>query len=155
MIRAFVTVVALALAAPAVSQSASSHPARSGLLANRVILRVSDLPKSVDFYRDRVGLPLTSESDEFAVFDTGGLSILLQQSVAAPAAPSTGLASYTEVVMESPDIFVTYHELRERGVDFRIEPRIATTDGTRDLYTADFRDPDGHLLSIVGWMPHP
>ena len=42
--------------------------------------------------------------------------------------------------------------LEERGVAFRIEPRVATTDGTRDLYVTDFRDPDGHVFSISGWV---
>jgi len=28
----------------------------------------------------------------------------------------------------------------------------ATTDGDRVLYAANFRDPDGHVLSITGWI---
>jgi predicted lactoylglutathione lyase len=27
-----------------------------------------------------------------------------------------------------------------------------TGDGNRELYATDFRDPDGHILSITGWV---
>ena len=44
------------------------------------------------------------------------------------------------------DIEAAYGTLRERGVAFRVAPRIVTG----DKLAADFRDPDGHVLSIFG-----
>ena len=46
----------------------------------------------------------------------------------------------------SEDIDAAHRQLRERGVAFRVEPRIVTG----DQLAADFRDPDGHVLSILG-----
>jgi predicted lactoylglutathione lyase len=46
----------------------------------------------------------------------------------------------------------TYAEMKARGVVFTREPFAATTDGSRVLYAANFKDPDGHVLSITGWM---
>jgi catechol 2,3-dioxygenase-like lactoylglutathione lyase family enzyme len=51
-----------------------------------------------------------------------------------------------EVVFEVDDIDAAHESLRSRGVSFRIAPRIATG----DRWVADFRDPDGHALSIFG-----
>jgi len=37
-------------------------------------------------------------------------------------------------------------------VTFRRELRAVTSDDTRVMYAADFRDPDGYILSIAGWV---
>ncbi len=43
-------------------------------------------------------------------------------------------------------------EMSARGVPFRTPPRAVTGDATRELWAADFRDPDGHLASVTGWV---
>jgi len=150
---------ALLVAASSLSAAAQAPVAQDPstkaptLVANRIILRVTDLRESVAFYRDRVGLPLQSAFDDFAVLGGNGTTVMLQQITRKSSGPSTGLASLTEVVLESPDVFATYRLLSSRGVVFRREPAAATTDGAKVLYTADFRDPDGHVLSIMGWVP--
>jgi catechol 2,3-dioxygenase-like lactoylglutathione lyase family enzyme len=117
------------------------------LHANRIILRVADLKASIAFYRDRVGLPLQTTFDEFAVFGGDGLTVMLQQIERQSSAPSTGLAALTEVVLESPDVMKSYQEMKARGVAFLREPFAATVDGNRVLYAANFRDPDGRRSS--------
>jgi catechol 2,3-dioxygenase-like lactoylglutathione lyase family enzyme len=138
----------LVMAAAAAPISAQGAPA---IKANRVILRVSDLKTSIGFYRDRVGLALQSTFDEFAVFGGDGMTLMLQQVERKSSGPSTGLSALTEVVLESADVMKTYQEMKERGVVFLRDPFAATTDGSRVLYAASFRDPDGHVLSITGW----
>jgi catechol 2,3-dioxygenase-like lactoylglutathione lyase family enzyme len=132
---------------------ALAAPAPAGQLkANRIILRVTDLKGSIAFYRDRVGLPLQSTFDEFAVFGgSDGVTLMLQKITRKSNAPNSGLSAFTEVVLESPDVMKSYGEMKARGVVFTGEPFAATTDGDRVLYAANFRDPDGHVLSITGW----
>ena len=77
---------------------------------------------------------------------------MLQQVERKSSGPSTGLSALTEVVLESADVMKTYQEMKARGVVFLREPFAATTDGSRVLYAANFRDPDGHILSITGWV---
>ena len=135
------TILTIALVA-----AAMAAPARAGeLTANRIILRVTDLKASIVFYRDRVGLPLQSTFDEFAV--------MLQAIVRTSNTPNSGLSAFTEVVLDTPDVMKTYAEMKARGVVFMREPFAATTDGPRVLYAANFKDPDGHVLSIAGWVP--
>lgn len=144
---ALILLVAAPLPSPA---QASANDA--GIHASRVILRVRDLATSITFYRDQVGLKLQSINDEFATFDAGGMTLMLEGLAQPPTAPSTGLAAFTEIALESADIFATYASLRDRGVTFRSAPHVVTTDGLRDLYAADFRDPSDHVISISGWV---
>src|SRR5580765_6205207 len=146
----------LALAALLLFQVGLSPTARAddrpGLHANRIILRVANLKASIAFYRDQVGLPLQTTFDEFAVFGGEGLMVMLQAIERKSNSPSTGLAALTEVVLESPDVMKSYQEMKARGVVFLREPFAATTDGSRVLYAANFKDPDGHVLSVTGWI---
>ena len=144
-----ITALLMLLAASAASLVAQTAPA---VKANRVILRVASLNASIGFYRDQVGLPLQSTFDEFAVFGAEGMAVMLQQIERKSSGPSTGLAALTEIVLESPDVMKAYREMKARGVVFLREPFAATTDGSRVLYAANFKDPDGHVLSITGWI---
>src|SRR5215467_13956135 len=135
-----------------VLSSVAGQASAGNLKANRIILRVADLKASIAFYRDRVGLPLQSTFDEFAVFGGDGMTLMLQQVERKSSGPSTGLSALTEVVLESADVMRTYQEMKARGVAFLREPFAATTDGSRVLYSATFKDPDGHFLSVTGWV---
>ena len=143
---------ALTIALLATAHTSAQRVDGADIRASRVILRVSDLDASTAFYRDRVGLKLTSLNDEFAVFDTGGVLLMLEHLPKPPAERSAGLAAFTEVVLESADVFEAYRTMQARGVAFRREPRAVTSDESRVLYAADFRDPNGHVLSIMGWV---
>lgn len=111
-----------------------------------VILRVTDMERAVAFYRDAVGFPLLTTSSVFSFFDAG--SIRLALNIGDPPDPSTT----TEIVLEVDDVLTVYGDMSERGVSFEVEPRPVTTDGTRELHAAHFRDPDGHLWSVAGWI---
>lgn len=119
---------------------------------SNVILRVADMDKSVAFYRDQLGLGPRFVSPEFSGFDAGSVTLMLHTPATPPTAPSAGLAALTEVVLETEDVHAAYSAMRARGVEFRLEPRLLTSDATRDLVGTDFRDPDGHVLSLTGWV---
>lgn len=113
-----------------------------------VILRVADMDRSVAFYRDAVGLAVLHESPAFTFLDAGSIQLALNR-------PDGGVPpdeSLTEIVLEADDIAATHQVMQERGVAFRIEPREVMRQGSRALHAADCRDPDGHVLSITGWV---
>ena len=106
-------------------------------------IAVSNLDEALAFYRDALGLPVRFAGSEFAFLDAGGTAIALRQ---APNLGPPPAEVRSEVVFEVEDVAAAYESLRARGVEFRIAPRVATG----DRYVADFRDPDGHVLSIFG-----
>jgi catechol 2,3-dioxygenase-like lactoylglutathione lyase family enzyme len=113
----------------------------------QIILRVSDLEASVGFWNGRVGFELSNRVETFAFLQSGTIGLTLNQVESVPADESL-----TEIVIEVDDVRASFDELSKRGVPFEVELRPVTTDGTRELLAAHFRDPDGHLASLVGWV---
>lgn len=113
----------------------------------QVILRVGDIDRSVSFWSESVGFAVTMTAGAFAFLDGVGIQLTLNQVDQVPADDSL-----TEIVIEFDDVRAGYDELAQRGVPFEVELRPVTSDGSRDLLAAHFRDPDGHLGSVVGWV---
>jgi catechol 2,3-dioxygenase-like lactoylglutathione lyase family enzyme len=111
--------------------------------ASVVILAVTDLNRAVEFYRDRLGLKLTGTNEDFAFFDAGGFTIALRGG--RPKAEPAELTS-VEIAFAVEHVKPAHLALRALGVEFKRDPRVIT--GT--TWATDFRDPDGHVLSIVG-----
>jgi hypothetical protein len=101
----------------------------------------------VEFWTNTVGLKATYASPEFTFLDGGAVALVLSLT-AEPVFD----ASKTEVVFEVEDVLASFREMSDRGVPFEVEPRKVTSDGTRDLMAAHFRDPDGHYGSLSGWV---
>ena len=114
---------------------------------SHVILRVADLERSLEFYRDRAGFAVLGATDAFAFLDGGAIRIALNLRQDQPTDNSL-----TEIVLEVDDIAAEYEAMRDRGVPFEVRPREVMTDGDRALHAAHFADPDGHLWSITGWV---
>ena len=108
-----------------------------------VMLGVREMERSLVFYRDALGLAVQFGSADFTFLSAGGVSVVLRAAAGLEAA---GDARWSELVFHVEDIDAAHRQLRERGVAFRVEPRIVTG----ELLAADFRDPDGHVLSILG-----
>jgi catechol 2,3-dioxygenase-like lactoylglutathione lyase family enzyme len=115
-----------------------------------LILAVSDLERSLRFYRDILGLKVVRTiPGDFVFLDGGGVTLALRQ------APGIGSGQCRdELSFETDDVRAVYAELQSKGVSFTRPPRAVTGDGRGDLYAADFRDPDSHILSITGWVPN-
>jgi len=118
-------------------------------LAN-VILQVKDLERSTAFYKEALGLKQTgSVEGEFAFFDAGSASLAIRET-GRKVDPGD-----TEVVFEVPDVLEAFETLKSHGIVFSQPPRSVTGNQTSDLFATDFRDPDGHVLSITSWVPRP
>lgn len=114
---------------------------------SQIILRVSDLQQSVDFWSNRFGLTVSMSGGAFAFLEGGGVNLVLNQIDDRPDD-----SSLTEVVFEFDDVRTSHSELAERGVPFEVDLRPVTADGERELWASHFRDPDGHLASVTGWV---
>ena len=113
----------------------------------QLILRVADLETSVEFWTGKVGLGLAGKGEGFAFLDGGGVQLVLNQVDEVPDD-----SSLTEIVFEEDDVRAVFDELSGRGVPFEVGLRPVTSDGNHELLAAHFRDPDGHLASLTGWV---
>lgn len=107
-----------------------------------IMLGTTDMDASVAFYRDVLGLEHTGAHGPFSFFNGGGITLALSPEL-APASDGT---PSVEVVFAVSHVEEAYTALKESGVAFRIEPRNVAG----PMWSADFRDPDGHTLSIFG-----
>ena len=103
--------------------------------------------ETVSFYRDRLGLPISFESEwliEFEVSESGFLSIADERRSRVKSAVGAGMTITLRV--ENAD--ATHAHLEEAGL--QLGPVHAHPWGAR-LFR--FHDPEGHRLEI--WSPIP
>jgi glyoxylase I family protein len=113
---------------------------------------VSDLERSIHFYRDGLGLVEAFDftrptGRRFGLYlHVGGRSFieLFEGQVAAP----TEGQSYRHICLEVDDIKATVQTLRERGIEVS-EPKL----GGDQSYQAWITDPDGNRLELHQYTP--
>jgi lactoylglutathione lyase len=112
---------------------------------NYAIIFVSDMKRSVAFYRDVLGLPLKFDSPEWAEFSTDGATLALHRSE-EPAASEDGNelpAGRCRPGLSVPDLDAFHARM--------IEHRVICTRRPEDLFgsrIAQYLDPDGLAISI-------
>ncbi|MGW0161911.1 VOC family protein [Mycobacterium sp. NPDC003323] len=107
------------------------------ILASQVLIRPADYARSVEFYRDRIGLAIAREYGGGTVFYAGQSLIEL----AGHGAPSAGGALWLQV----RDVYATETELTGRGVPIAR----AATEEPWGLHEMHVTDPDGVTLIFV------
>ena len=134
------TVVLALLTSP--SQAADKRTRNETFRLSRVsyiMLGVTNLQASCRFYRDRLGLAVTRQTDDVMFVAAGSLSLVLSTEVKKdPGA--------TEVVFAVDHVQQAYQALRQAGVTFNHQPRPLT----ESSWVANFQYPDGHILSLFG-----
>jgi lactoylglutathione lyase len=101
---------------------------------------VSDMPRSVAFYRDQMGLKLRFTSPAWSEFETGTTILALH-----PAGPNNR-AGTSELGVTVQQLNAFYAARRAAGVPFSGPPK-------QQSYGApltEMRDPDGALISVAG-----
>jgi catechol 2,3-dioxygenase-like lactoylglutathione lyase family enzyme len=109
-----------------------------------VMLGVTDMARSVEFYRDRLGFEVRNQVPGFTFMNAGPVTLALSEALAkAHGAPLPGA---TEIVLPVEHVRAAHEELKAKGIAFTVEPRNVTG----PFFAANFNDPDGHRLSIFG-----
>ncbi len=121
-----------------------------------VVLFVNDLTRSVEFYRNKLGLKVKVEEEGFVDFETetiplglmdvkeavklfGEKAVLVNQEAGHRLELSVNVGNVDEI----------YEQFKARGVEFLRSP----ADQPWGQRTADFIDPDGNIWEIYHWLP--
>ena len=119
-------------------------------LLGQLHISVTDVERSVAFYRDVLGLPhlFTVPGQPMAFFDNGQVRLYL----GVPEQPA--YRSHCVLYFNVDDIDAEVARLRERGVAVE-DPHVVHRDGGVELWMAGFTDPDGHRLLVMQERPQP
>ncbi|MFD3720470.1 VOC family protein [Streptomyces sp. NPDC058674] len=125
----------------------------SGLRTGHVGLNVTDLDRSLAFYRDALGFPVLGEGKEegrrFAFLGQGGeLALTLWQQADGAFAPASAGLHHLAFSAGTVEEVREYEErLRSLGVDFAYEGVVSHGEGAASGGIF-FHDPDGTRLEI-------
>jgi lactoylglutathione lyase len=111
---------------------------------------VSDMDRSVEFYRDKLGIPLKFQSPEWTEFQTGATTLALHsggvpQTQRAGGDPSKQ-AGTCSIGFNVEDVDKTFAELKAKGVNFVMPPTQREGEGIK---LAVGIDPDGLPVSFA------
>ena len=110
-------------------------------------LFVANLGRAVAFYRDMLGMVQLDVGVGSAVLESGGGRIVLRRVADLPTVDR----HMVHLELGVRDVHVAYQELSSKGVRFVHRPRVVGRDGQFELWSAAFRDPDGHGIALVKW----
>jgi lactoylglutathione lyase len=111
---------------------------------------VSDMARSVEFYRDKLGIPLKFESPEWTEFATGATTLALHgggvPATQTPSGDPSKTAGACSIGFNVDDVDKTYEELKAKGIRFVMPPTQREGEGIR---LAVAIDPDGLAISFA------
>lgn len=110
----------------------------------QINIPVLDLERSVNYYRDTLGMEFLFQVPGMAFFDCGGIRILLSlPEDEAHDHPSSIIYFYVD------DIHTATEALLERGVTFFKEPHLVAEMPDHELWMSFFEDPDQNTLALM------
>jgi catechol 2,3-dioxygenase-like lactoylglutathione lyase family enzyme len=108
---------------------------------------VEDLTTSVIFYRDVLELKLRFQTPDFALFDTGTATLMIEPGAEGDADDGRLIGRFTGVSLTAMDLMATYAALTAKRVEFLHPPERQPW----GLLT-HFKDPSGNVLSAVEYI---
>jgi lactoylglutathione lyase len=120
-----------------------------------IMVNVSDMGRSIAFYRGTIDLPIKLASDAWSEFETGATTLALHAApprgggeTTSQAGPRAGTCSIGFTVSR---LDKTYADLVSRGAHFVMPPSDQANEGIR---LAVCIDPDGLAMSFVEPIAH-
>ena len=111
---------------------------------------VANMDRSVEFYRDKLGIPLKFQSPEWTEFDTGATTLALHGGGVPAEGPPSGdpskRAGACSIGFNVENVDKTYAELQGKGIRFVMPPTQREGEGIR---LAVAIDPDGLAVSFA------
>ena len=111
-----------------------------------VMVMVSDMQRSIQFYRDRLGIPLKFESLDWTEFATGTTVLALHGGGKQGTGANEPVAGTASIGFYVPNLDAKYEELKGKGVVFVMPPTDRAEEGIK---LAVCLDPDGLPISLA------
>ncbi|WP_342433165.1 VOC family protein [Neobacillus sp. FSL H8-0543] len=110
----------------------------------QIAVPVKNLDTAIDFYKEKLGLPLLFNINNLAFFECNGLRLLLS----VPESEDFANAS-SVIYFQVSDINKSYQELAEKGVHFIDEPHLIAKMGQTETWMAFFKDTEENTHALM------
>ena len=117
----------------------------------QIAMTVNDVPRAVSFYRDAIGLsqlPIPAPPT-MAFFMMGDVRLMIAQPEPG-FTPGGGTVVYLKVerIAEAVEL------MKARGVPFIQGAHLIAKLQDREIWLAEFKDPDGNALALMSEVKH-
>lgn len=110
-------------------------------------ITVTDLDRSIVFYRDILGLKFLFRVPNLAFFDCAGIRLML-------SLPEANGEMFRPILyFKVDDIQNAAAELERRGITFESKPTLIARLEKHDLWLAGFRDSDRNVIELMSEVP--
>ena len=111
----------------------------------QIALAVKDLPRAIEFYREKLGMRFLFQAPPaLAFFDCAGIRLMIEvppdKEFDHPGSP---------IYFKVDDIDRAHADLTARGVAFRGEPHLIAKMPDHELWMAFFDDTEGNTLALM------
>jgi methylmalonyl-CoA/ethylmalonyl-CoA epimerase len=110
----------------------------------QIAVPVKNLNQAINFYQEKLGLPLLFTSNGLAFFDCNGLRLLLS----VPETEEFAKAS-SVIYFQVENIKEAYDELLSKEVTFIDEPHIVAKMGQTETWMAFFKDSEDNTHALM------
>jgi lactoylglutathione lyase len=113
-----------------------------------IMITVSNMARSVAFYKDKLGLPLKFGTPEWTEFQTGTTTLALHgggKPNEAPRDPNAHYAGTCSIGFNVDNLELTCEKLEAKGVQFIMPPTAREGEGIKLAVAVD---PDGTPISF-------
>lgn len=109
----------------------------------QIAVPVTDLDRAVNFYKEKLGLPLLFTSNGLAFFNCNGIRLLL-------SVPETeGFSSSSVIYFQVENIKEAYEDLLSKQVLFIDEPHLIAKMGQTETWMAFFKDSENNTHALM------
>lgn len=108
---------------------------------------VADVDRAEAFYGGVLGLRKLFRFGDLTFFDCAGVRLMIEKT------PASKVQGESVLYFRVADIALAFRELSARGVVFDDKPHLIAQMEDHDLWMTFFRDPDGHILSLMQEAP--
>ena len=126
----------------------SARPGPAGAIHGvGITVLVTNLERSVAFYRDMLGFYEIDHGSGSAVLASGDTRLVLR--TVRDVSGVAGRLIYLN--LEVGDVEAVYQDLKGKGVKFVHGPRPVNRGDKLELWAASFHDPDQHNIAVTQW----
>jgi methylmalonyl-CoA/ethylmalonyl-CoA epimerase len=116
----------------------------------QIAINIKDVDRAIDFYQNKLGLPMLFRAGDLAFFQSGQTRLMLSRAEKTEFDHPSSIVYF--FVSDLPS---THAEMRSRGVEFIDEPHLIAKMPDHDLWMTFFKDSEGNTLGLMSEVRPP